>query len=92
MSIISVHSNWSNMHFLVIILLSYDLFSVDTVPSFQPSLCRFYSASPREPFAQSAEAVEYTDAPCQRSNTPTNEWPRYDTKQSDCEVLAILEL
>ena len=34
-------------------------------------------------FAQSAEAVEYTDF---------NECPGYDTKQSDGEVPAVLEL
>ena len=43
--------------------------------------------------AQSAGAVEYTTAPLQRSRTPhPNECPRYDTKQSDGEVPAMLEL
>ena len=37
--------------------------------------------------AQSAGAVEYTDC-----KTPPNECPGYDTKQSDGEVPAVLEL
>ena len=31
-------------------------------------------------------------APLQKNKTPTNECPRYDTKQSDNEVLEMLEL
>ena len=30
--------------------------------------------------------------PMQRSKNPTNECPRYDTKQSDCDVSVMLEL
>ena len=37
--------------------------------------------------AQSAGTVEYTDPP-----THTNECTRYDTKQSDVEVPAVLDL
>ena len=40
-------------------------------------------------FAKSAGAVEYTIAPLQKVKTPTNECPRYDTKQSDGEVPAL---
>ena len=40
---------------------------------------------------QSAGAVEYT-ASLQRGKTPPNECPGYDTKQSDGEVPAVLEL
>ena len=43
-------------------------------------------------FAQSAGAVEYTDWPLQRGKTPTNECTGYETKQSDGEVPAVLEL
>ena len=44
--------------------------------------------------AQSAGAVEYTTASLQRVKIPPsqNECPGYDTKQSDSEVLEILEL
>ena len=42
--------------------------------------------------AQSAGAVEYTDCFSAEGKTPTNECPRYDTKQSDGEVPVILEL
>ena len=38
--------------------------------------------------AQSAGAVEYTDC----RGVSTNKCPRYDTKQSDSEVPAVLEL
>ena len=40
-------------------------------------------------FAQSAEAVEYTDC---RVRPPTNECPAYDNKQSDGQVLLMLEV
>ena len=42
-----------------------------------------------------AGAVEFVDcfsAERQESPTPLNECPWYDTKQSDCEVPAVLEL
>ena len=43
--------------------------------------------------AQSAGAVEYTDCFSAEGSDPTpNECPVYDTKQSDGEVPAILEL
>ena len=42
--------------------------------------------------AQSAGAVEYTDCTAAEGNSPTNEYPGYDTKQSDGEVPAVLEL
>ena len=41
-------------------------------------------------FAQSAGAVEYTDCFSAEGYPPTNECPRYDTKQSDGEVPAVL--
>ena len=45
------------------------------------------------PFAQSAGAVEYTDCTSAEGQDPTpNECPGYDTKQSDGEVPAVLEL
>ena len=47
-----------------------------------------------KPLAQSAGAVEYTDAPLQMGKTPhppkKNECPGYDTKQSDGEVPVML--
>ena len=43
--------------------------------------------------AQSAGAVEYTDCfSAEGWDPPTNECPGYDTKQSDGEVPAVLEL
>ena len=48
----------------------------------------------KKTFAQSAGAVEYTDctsAEGEDSSLP-NECPGYDTKQSDGEVLEMLEL
>ena len=44
--------------------------------------------------AQSAGAVEYTDCTSAGGKTPPphNECPGYDTKQSDGEVPAVLEL
>ena len=41
--------------------------------------------------AQSVGAKEYTDCFCAEGNPP-NECPRYDNKQSDGEVPAMLEL
>ena len=44
-------------------------------------------------FAQSAGAVEYTDCPSAEAvRPPPNECLEYDTKQSDGEVPAVLEL
>ena len=44
-------------------------------------------------FAQSAEAVEYTDCfSAEGLDPPPNECPAYDTKQSDGEVPVMLEL
>ena len=43
-------------------------------------------------FAQSAGPVEYTDCTSAEGKTPTNEYPGYDTKQSDGEVPVMLEL
>ena len=43
-------------------------------------------------FAQSAGAIEYTDCTSAEVKTPPNECPGYDTKQSDGEVPAVLEL
>ena len=44
-------------------------------------------------FALSAGAVEYTEcASAEGYNPPPNECPGYDTKQSDGEVPAMLEL
>ena len=44
-------------------------------------------------FAQSAGAEEYTNCTSAEGVRPTpNECPRYDTKQSDGEVLVMLEL
>ena len=43
-------------------------------------------------FAQSAGAVEYTDCTSAEGKTPPNGCPGYDTKQSDGEVPAVLEL
>ena len=44
-------------------------------------------------FAQSAGAIEYTDCTSAEGKTPPpNECPGYDTKQSDGEVPAMLEL
>ena len=43
-------------------------------------------------FTQSAEAVEYTNCFSVEGKTPPNECPGYDTKQSDGEVPAVLEL
>ena len=44
-------------------------------------------------FAQSAGAVEYSDRFSAEDKNPTpNECPGYDTKQSDGEVPAMLEL
>ena len=44
-------------------------------------------------FAQSAGAVEYTDCfSAEGVGPPPNEWLGYDTKQSDGEVPAMLEL
>ena len=42
--------------------------------------------------AQSAGAVEYTDCTSAEESDPPKECPRYDTKQSDGEVLVMLEL
>ena len=43
--------------------------------------------------AQSAGAVEYTDCFSAKGKTPPpKECPRYDAKQSDSKVLAVLEL
>ena len=43
--------------------------------------------------AQLAGAVEYTDCfSTEGYDPPPNECPRYDTKQSDGEVLVMLEL
>ena len=42
--------------------------------------------------AQSAGAVEYTDCFSAEGWDPPNECPGYDTKQSDGEVPAVLEL
>ena len=43
--------------------------------------------------AQPVGAVEYTDCTSAGGKTPpTNECPGYDTKQSDDEVPAVLEL
>ena len=42
--------------------------------------------------AQSAETVEYTDCISAEGWYSPNEYPRYDTKQSDGKVLVILEL
>ena len=42
--------------------------------------------------AQSAEAVEYTDCTTAEGQDPPDECPGYDTKQSDGEVPAVLEL
>ena len=41
--------------------------------------------------AQSVEAVEYTGCFSAGGNTPFNECPGYDTKQSDGEVPVMLE-
>ena len=43
---------------------------------------------PKNSVAQSAGAVEYTDC----KTPPPNECPGYDTKESDGEVPAVLEL
>ena len=44
-------------------------------------------------FAQSAGAVEYTDCTSAEGwDPPPHECPAYDTKQSDGEVPAVLEL
>ena len=44
-------------------------------------------------FAQSAEAVEYTDCTSEKGWDPSpNECPRYDTKQSDGKVPVMLDL
>ena len=43
-------------------------------------------------FAQSAGAVEYTDCTSAEGQDPPSECPGYDTKQSDGEVPAVLEL
>ena len=43
-------------------------------------------------FAQSAGAVEYTDYFSADGSGPTNESPGYGTKQSDIEILVMLEL
>ena len=54
-----------------------------------------FTSSPYHLFAQSAEAVEYTDNISAEGNTPPpkkNVCPAYDTKQSDGEVPVILEL
>ena len=46
-----------------------------------------------QPFiSQSAGAVEYTDGTSAEGKDPPNECPGYDTKQSDGEVPAVLEL
>ena len=42
--------------------------------------------------AQSVGAVEYTDGTSAEEKDPPNECPGYDTKQSDGEVPAVLEL
>ena len=41
---------------------------------------------------QLAGIVEYNNTSVQRVKTPTNECPRYDIKQSDCEAPVMLEL
>ena len=43
-------------------------------------------------FAQLAGAVEYTDCTSAEGLPPSNEYPGYDTKQSDGEVPAVLQL
>ena len=43
-------------------------------------------------FAQSAGAVEYTDFFAAEGEYSSNECPAYDTKQSESEVLVMLEL
>ena len=50
------------------------------------------SISTRIQYAQSAGAVEYTDWTSAEGYNPRNECPGYDTKQSDGEVTAVLEL
>ena len=56
---------------------------------FPPSINTIYIYIYIQPlFAQSAGAVEYTDC----TDLPRNKCPGYDTKQSDGEVPAVLEL
>ena len=43
-------------------------------------------------FAQSAGTVEYTDCFSVKGLDPTNECPRYDTKQSDGQILVLQKL
>ena len=43
-------------------------------------------------FARSAGAVEYTDFFSAKEYDPHNEWPGYDTKQSDGEAAVMLEV
>ena len=43
-------------------------------------------------FAQLVVAVEYTDCTSAEVQTPMNECPGYDTKQSDGEVPVMLEI
>ena len=42
--------------------------------------------------AQSAAVAEYTNASLQRGKTPYNDYPEYDTKQTDDEAPLMLEL
>ena len=52
-----------------------------------------FSVILRTLLAQSAGAVEYTDCTSAEGvRSPPNECPGYDTKQSDGEVPAVLEL
>ena len=52
-----------------------------------------YPGYPNITFALSAGAVKYTNILCGGvSNSPPNEFPGYDTKQSDGEVTVMLEL
>ena len=41
-------------------------------------------------FAQSTGVLEYTDCTPAERQKPHNEWPGYDTKQSDGEVQVML--
>ena len=56
--------------------------------------CKLFNINPLYTYiiAQSARAVEYTDCTSVEWGEPPNECPVYDTKQSDGEVPALLEL
>ena len=59
---------------------------LETMPPISKTTMFFLKKNhPQNVLAQSAGAVEYTDC-------TSNECPRYDTKQSDGEVPAVLEL